>query len=503
MASDTVHHPPASRATGQRGRRTLWLKRTVWLLLAAWLTWYGYTRWTTLPPGIAGARPTESAFALTPDEKAFVTALAMLPEFNGPRRTASAPVATSYPILSQYADYEPDDLHGLLLGEWDATSDRAQRLTSYLNRADVAPHLQTVDRLLPTMFEEFYDTGREILTWDLQLGSWQRERRVKHALALLTARARRAHAEQGALGTALTQLRHAIMLSEISHLIATKDPYRTPSLEVEYVNVPYMELMALVEEEALPLELSKPLMAFLVGDLGLSFFDQIRRNWVGDNSIDTLLDAYYTDDGSGDGWLVLSVTPLGSDGFTAQGGLTEAHSSVWNLMSFAFKGRAAMRRTLESHWDYYRTFDTVPYRQVRLPQSEYSYFGRPKRLIDGPLADVAIEIDGAALDRVASRVARRRGAVVMLGLSAYRHAHGRYPDSLDALVPDYLDSLPLDLYSAGRFRYVPDPDRQGYTLRVSHDFGAREWNGSIYRFERSIYQFERGLDSNEYYNFRR
>jgi ABC-type transport system involved in multi-copper enzyme maturation permease subunit len=52
--------------------------------------------------------------------------------------------------------------------------------------------------------------------------------------------------------------------------------------------------------------------------------------------------------------------------------------------------------------------------------------------------------------------ARRRGTLLVLALEAYRLDHGKLPDSLDALVGDYLDALPRDPYSGTQFRYFPD-----------------------------------------------
>jgi hypothetical protein len=47
----------------------------------------------------------------------------------------------------------------------------------------------------------------------------------------------------------------------------------------------------------------------------------------------------------------------------------------------------------------------------------------------------------------------RRGLKLQLALLAYRLEHDEYPDMLSELVPEYLDTLPLDPYSGEAFRY--------------------------------------------------
>lgn len=72
-----------------------------------------------------------------------------------------------------------------------------------------------------------------------------------------------------------------------------------------------------------------------------------------------------------------------------------------------------------------------------------------------------------ALTRVASKVfeaeAMKRLGIVGLGLERHRLAHGGYPESLDALVPAFLEQVPPDPMIGQPLRYVRTPD--GYRLR--------------------------------------
>ena len=54
-----------------------------------------------------------------------------------------------------------------------------------------------------------------------------------------------------------------------------------------------------------------------------------------------------------------------------------------------------------------------------------------------------------------------------LALIAYRLDHGQYPDSLDALVPDYLPFVPIDPYSGRPFEYRP----HGLEHALGRDYG--------------------------------
>lgn len=62
--------------------------------------------------------------------------------------------------------------------------------------------------------------------------------------------------------------------------------------------------------------------------------------------------------------------------------------------------------------------------------------------------------------RVASAEARLRQAQLAIALELYRRAHAAYPETLSALVPDYLPGLPFDVCTGGDFQYQrPEPDQ--------------------------------------------
>lgn len=67
------------------------------------------------------------------------------------------------------------------------------------------------------------------------------------------------------------------------------------------------------------------------------------------------------------------------------------------------------------------------------------------------------------------RIAERRGLQIMLALESHRLDHGRYPDDLTQLAPEFMADVPIDPYSGKPFRYrlldpQTDPHGRGYLL---------------------------------------
>lgn len=61
---------------------------------------------------------------------------------------------------------------------------------------------------------------------------------------------------------------------------------------------------------------------------------------------------------------------------------------------------------------------------------------------------------------------------VQVALSGYRVQHNRYPESLSALVPEYLDTVPLDPTTGAEFKYSVTDDR--YALGdIKPDSGSK------------------------------
>jgi hypothetical protein len=49
-------------------------------------------------------------------------------------------------------------------------------------------------------------------------------------------------------------------------------------------------------------------------------------------------------------------------------------------------------------------------------------------------------------------------AVIACGLERYRRAHGRFPDGLNVLVPEFISTLPHDVITGEPYKYLPTAD---------------------------------------------
>jgi hypothetical protein len=99
----------------------------------------------------------------------------------------------------------------------------------------------------------------------------------------------------------------------------------------------------------------------------------------------------------------------------------------------------------------------------------------------GVIASTASVINAlaSAMDRTNTQLELTRLAAA---LAVYRADHGQYPDKLDALMPDMLPQLPVDLYHAKSLVYKRETD--GYLLYSTgengvDDGGSHEQYGGI------------------------
>jgi hypothetical protein len=81
-------------------------------------------------------------------------------------------------------------------------------------------------------------------------------------------------------------------------------------------------------------------------------------------------------------------------------------------------------------------------------------------------------------------------SVTALALERYRLANGRYPTSLEELVPDYLGEIPKDPYDNSPLRYRKNPERFvlysiGHDLTDDNASEGYDHSSSFNPFERS------------------
>jgi hypothetical protein len=92
-------------------------------------------------------------------------------------------------------------------------------------------------------------------------------------------------------------------------------------------------------------------------------------------------------------------------------------------------------------------------------------------------------IAGPGAIRVGENLALNRCAVVALGVERFKRQHGAAPQSIDALVPQYLKSLPTDPFSGAALRYTQDS--AGYTI-YSVGMNQRDDGGTVQEKEGDV-----------------
>ncbi|TWT46000.1 hypothetical protein RAS1_24380 [Phycisphaerae bacterium RAS1] len=285
--------------------------------------------------------------------------------------------------------------------------------------------------------------------------SWDYVDRRDQAAIALTVRARWRRMENNDLPGALADLRLALQI--LAPVSERRRAYEWPGFDI-----PMFELACLAQETPVPRELAATMIRFLRDELGTSIETWARHMLGVGERQQAFLDRYYTDDGHGDGWLVLSAI---DDNFARWNVTSVRRSRAWNVLSPLFRGRRAMAVRLETWQASLEGLDLLGSDEalIRL-NSRRSLAARD--VFDGPLTVLDSGRDPTDVLRVYNDVARRRACVVMLALAAVRHDRGGYPEDLSALTPAYLDDVPLDAVSHAAMVYVPSADG-GYSLKSS------------------------------------
>ena len=173
------------------------------------------------------------------------------------------------------------------------------------------------------------------------------------------------------------------------------------------------------------------------------------------------LDASYTAEQAGNGWLVLSRL----DGIL--GGpqpAAEPRLGAWNALSVLFNDRHTIMGKIERIRRAIEGLDDLPFKEAWSRAGALKAYS-PFNLLDGPLNHVSIiEHTQSNYGYIVSATAMRRATVVAVALSAYRREHGEYPTSLEELVGDYLNAPPLDPYDNQPIRCIFKPDEDDFLL---------------------------------------
>lgn len=417
-------------------------RRAAYVAFAAWFAWYAYTRITT-PPAVH-TRPAEPTSATDRDALAVAVVAFRLHADGGavPALTAVPGAAVgSAGLLAAAAAWKWSDV---LIGFPAAVESLTTPRTNEL-----------LDRIVRLCDERLSEAGPT--RWHVPLdasGDPLDCYAYDSAIVWLALRARWRFANGDSEG-AVQDLRAGMVLGELADIAVGLQPPGARVLQMPNV-VPLYEVTCTSVETAIPPRHSRELIRFLRDDVGLVLSEALSRRMAQTHAA-ILLDRYYTDDGRGNGWLVLSAA--GDRPWTAYGRAPGPHNRLWNLASCFFYDR----RTVASR--------LAGFRMVNRDLDEQSSWDNLQRLhwpsraaiaplgasiLDGPFAPMIKPLDYSSVLNAMIVVARRRAAVVMLALNAHVVETGRFPQRLDELVPRYLDSIPLDASKNEEYTRQPD-----------------------------------------------
>jgi hypothetical protein len=183
-----------------------------------------------------------------------------------------------------------------------------------------------------------------------------------------------------------------------------------------------------------------------------------------------LVQHLFTDDGEGDGMLIMSkyneiASPMASvNDPTAE---FTIDLPLGNYAGLLLAGRRETVKFLDGYFDRWRRRARMS-RDERLGSAEDSsplVGNLPPRLAHTAIMFPVSERILETTDRLQSEVA---GTRIMLAIERHRLGRGPHPTTLDDLVPDFLAELPADPYSADGIRYRamsnPNPGDLPYAL---------------------------------------
>lgn len=123
-------------------------------------------------------------------------------------------------------------------------------------------------------------------------------------------------------------------------------------------------------------------------------------------------------------------------------------SRLWNLTSPLFHDLSTARRNVTRHFESYQACrDLIS--SARVSETEAARTDGPTVLDGVPGLFSPARASASHFQSVTCI----EGALASLGLAEYRRAHGRYPDSLEDLVPAILPRVPIDYAGGKPLRY--------------------------------------------------
>ena len=391
-----------------------------------WFCRFAYVRSTTLPPGVL-----RQPAADTSDDEAtaeLAGAIARLPSFLG-ATPATVPVTFTGGA---------GDLSDALRGEW--TPQSRPFLTKIIKHI-TSPKMDSVlDDFVNasgggwTMSYDFGGAGlaATVTPWNLQ-----------EPINALLVRARLMHAERNDAAGALSDLLAAL------HLCGRPSRQTMFWGQTGQPSAVAVQIRMMAIERDIPLDESAAILEYARTELTDSISAAMLARLRLQGTAGQILDQFYTDDGDGHGWLVLSE--LGQT-YAMPGTGSSDRSPFWNVLSPLFNGRAEIAGKFEQFMNEFVRIDLLAY-QAGLDAFQQLQDQRLFNVTDGPFVQLASEMNNWMFEQSVRDVIGRRSIIISLALSAFKHDRGAYPESLDELTPKYLDRIPLDVLTAEPFDY--------------------------------------------------
>lgn len=283
--------------------------------------------------------------------------------------------------------------------------------------------------------------------------------RYRELIRMCMARARYYHAQVSDLDTAIDDLRTALALSSLAYQSGVFFSILCGETDAQWVAA---ELQLLSQEQGLSAyHVNRIADAFKKHIPGIeeSYLLSVQSIMANKRQI---VDYAYTDDGQGDGWLVLAAFDHVGSGTLA----TEYRSGSWNALSFLYNGRTTVMAKIAAEEAKYQRAIELPFHDsVRMLRDEQNTV--ELNVLDGPA------YSSTWFDRTVVRNYRNQfeisSAIVAAALSAYRTQHGHYPSQLSDLQPEILAEIPRDPFGTGPLCYQLEPDNTFILYSVGYN----------------------------------
>jgi len=465
-----------------RTRRVVAL--ALYSLFLIWIAYVAVTRWNGVPKnpnppagGVVEALvPLDSALDRT---NPITAALAAIPP-SPPIVLPPPPAGMKWgPINSSGGTIDVSDA---LYGEW--TPERRPNLQGVIAYLELPATTAVLDQLAAIEPGEC-----RLMRGNLSA--------FRQAAKMLVARARLRHARDGDVRAALTDLETTYRLS--STLMHAGDSLNLLTA-IACQALADSEMKCLAHERPFTIEeasCAKEMLIKFTPDHA-EMWDWVIESVCG--KLDHLLDGAYTDDGAGNGWLVLSRF----DGLTQPIWSSEPRSGAWNVLSVLYNDRKTIAAKIRRYRQACEQAGVFQYQKAKPAVEQIESSARCFTILDGPFAQAKFGTQTAYLHRLVTLESERRiGTCTSIALSAFRHDRGTYPSLLDELLGRYLDRLPNDPFDDGPIRYRPLNDGNDYLLYSIgpdgiDDGGTRRsrneserWNGDeIIRHDRPAASWE-------------